>query len=187
LRLIRGIIIWVVCASCGAAASTFLGNTFLPENLKPENLAAQLAVYKLKKTNPVATQQELSRAFEQAPKGTEGLLLFLSEQLNQSTHQKKQKDATDLYLDSLDDGTSHKPAPPQPPTPVVIATPHSSEPKAFISDGTHIVDPSAEDKLKALMVSEAIKKEILDNYHRTGILPSLVDDKVEERKPATNK
>lgn len=39
------------------------------------------------------------------------------------------------------------------------------------------VTPGAEDRIRALLVPESVKQKILDNYHRTGVLPSIIDEK----------
>ncbi len=44
------------------------------------------------------------------------------------------------------------------------------------------IDPHAEQRIRDLMVPDDVKKQIWDTYHRTGILPEIMN----ERTPASN-
>lgn len=48
----------------------------------------------------------------------------------------------------------------------------------ILMDGTSAgVDPSAEEKIQALAVPESVRQEILKNYRRTGVMPSIAESK----------
>jgi hypothetical protein len=138
-----------------------------------KKVGSALEIYRLKKQNPLATGEDLKKA------ALRGKHESLGELLHNSKSGKIAEDELENGLRRISDGTMES-SEFGGTAPLAQPQQHQQQQSQVIEfDGKNGIDPLAIDQVNALNVPESVRREILKNYERTGILPTL-------RKPSSN-
>jgi hypothetical protein len=147
---------------------------------KPKELLGALGAYRNRIQNPLG----VSNAKDSAPQiPTDADMNDLQKFLATNKNKAQAQADLDASMDALmeDDGYI-KPGQQATARPGVQAKPSERKPSSqgIEFDGASGFAPSAEDKIRALNVPENVRKAILDNYERTGVLPAIFDQATQQ-------
>lgn len=174
MSYIKRVLFFLVLGVLTLGASIFMIDRTLKGKDGVGGLAQSIEAYKLRAANPTMSGQKIEKLAAKKAEDYGSSPLAVVEALNSVQKQQAANTAATNATAVSGNGQTAAVAQEQPVTVVkeTVAVVHAPQ----------AVDPSAYDKIMSLHVSDEIRKKILDNYNRTGILPEIVTHEI--RVPA---
>lgn len=142
----------------------------LPERSRPSALAANMKVIKKRIENPLVSEKELRKTFEETPKDLSGFI----DTMKSLEQTKSAPSATNRQAHAALEALEN---------PDGSAASDEAESASHMITIRDYVSPNAIEHIENLNAPESVKQAILENYRRTGILPTSIEQ--QDREPAS--